>query len=407
MPKYNYIAKTLEGEQKKGLSEAKDVHQLARILRQQGAVLIKADLEGEASKKKNKIFAPFSFLSRVSLKDKIMFCRNLQVMIASGVSLPRALTILSEQSRKKKFQKILLKIKEEITKGRSFSETLADFPAVFSDLFINMLKVGEETGNLEEVLRISEKQMEKENQLKSKVKGAMVYPSVILITMIIIGILMLILVVPKLAQIFKDLKTELPFTTKIVIALGLFLGKYWYLLPLVIVFFFLFARYCLKTKSGKKLSSALFLKIPIIAPLVKKSNAAHISRTLSSLIKAGVPIVRSLEVVAGSLENFYYKKAISGAAEKVVKGSRLADALTEYQDIFPDLVVQMTSVGEETGETSSILEKLAEFFEEEVANATQNLSAVVEPVLMVIIGAVVGFFAISMIQPIYSMMGAL
>jgi len=336
-----------------------------------------------------------------------MFCRNLQVMIASGVSLPRALTILSEQSRKKKFQKILLKIKEEITKGRSFSETLADFPAVFSDLFINMLKVGEETGNLEEVLRISEKQMEKENQLKSKVKGAMVYPSVILITMIIIGILMLILVVPKLAQIFKDLKTELPFTTKIVIALGLFLGKYWYLLPLVIVFFFLFARYCLKTKSGKKLSSALFLKIPIIAPLVKKSNAAHISRTLSSLIKAGVPIVRSLEVVAGSLENFYYKKAISGAAEKVVKGSRLADALTEYQDIFPDLVVQMTSVGEETGETSSILEKLAEFFEEEVANATQNLSAVVEPVLMVIIGAVVGFFAISMIQPIYSMMGAL
>jgi len=222
--------------------------------------------------------------------------------------------------------------------------------------------------------------------------------------MIGIGVLMLIIVVPKLAEVFSELNVELPFTTRVVIGVGEFLGKFWYFIPFGFLVLIFLLKIFSKTKVGKFIFSTIFLKIPIVSPIVKKINSAHTVRTLSSLIAAGVPIVRSLEIVSGSLGNIYYKKALTEAAEKVKKGAKLAEVLKKYKDIYPNLVFQMIEVGEETGETSNILKKLAEFYEEEVANATQNLSAVIEPVLMLIIGAVVGFFAISMIQPIYSMM---
>jgi len=402
MPRYNYIAKTLRGEEKRGAIEAKDKYDLARILRQEGSILVKAVSEGEASKKRFYISIPF--FGWVSLTEKIMFARNLRIMIASGVSLPRSLDILSNQTKNKKFRKTLLKIKEEIVHGKSFSQALEGYPNVFSELFCSMIKVGEETGTLEDVLKVLVDQMEKEYQIKSKVKGAMVYPSVIILAMVGIGVLMLIIVVPKLAEVFSELNVELPFTTRVVIGVGEFLGKFWYFIPFGFFVLIFLLKIFLKTKVGKFIFSTIFLKIPIVSPIVKKTNSAHTVRTLSSLIAAGVPIVRSLEIVSGSLGNIYYKKALTEAAEKVKKGAKLAEVLKKYKDIYPNLVFQMIEVGEETGETSNILKKLAEFYEEEVANATQNLSAVIEPVLMLIIGAVVGFFAISMIQPIYSMM---
>lgn len=404
MPKYNYIAKTLEGRTETGIMEAKSEHELAKILRQEGCILIKADLEG-APKKSFSISIPF--LGLVSLIDKIMFARNLRVMVTAGVSLPRALNILANQTKSRKFQKTLLQVKEEIIQGKSFSETLEKYPNIFSELFCSMLKVGEETGTMEDVLKVLIDQIEREHEIKSKIKGAMVYPAVIILAMIGIGILMLIIVVPKLAAVFSELNVELPLTTRAVIAFGNFLAKFWYLLPLGILVFIVFLRTALKTKTGKIVFSTILLKIPIISPIIKKTNSAHTLRTLSSLIKAGVPIVRSLEIVAGSLGNVYYKKAMQDSAKTVREGGKLAGVLKRYDNIYPSLVFQMVEVGEETGETSDILRKLAEFYEEEVANTTKNLSAIIEPVLMIIIGAAVGFFAISMIQPIYSMMGTL
>ena len=403
MPKYNYIGKTLQGEPRSGTLEAKNEHQLARILRTEGCILISAESE-EKLKEKKKFTFSIPFLGWVSLTEKMMFARNLRVMIAAGVPLPRGLEILASQSKKEKFKKILLNVREEVIKGKAFSSALSKYLNVFSELFISMVKVGEETGTMEEVLGVVVKQMEKEHQIKSKIKGAMVYPTVILLAMICIGILMLILVVPKLAQVFTDLGVELPMTTKLVIAFGAFLGKFWYTLPLVVIFLIILFRLVLRTKIGKLVFDTFILKIPIFSPIIKKTNSAHTVRTLSSLIAAGVPIVRSLEIVSNSLGNVNYKKAIWQAAEEVRKGGKLAEALKGYENIYPSLIIQMIEVGEETGETANILEKLADFFEEEVSNATKNLSAVIEPVLMLIIGAAVGFFAISMIQPIYSML---
>lgn len=405
MPKYFYIAKSFHGEDKTGTSEAKDEHELVKTLHQQGLVLISANLEEE--QKKTKFEISLFFFKGVSLSEKVFFTRNLQVMISAGISLPRALTILAAQTRNKNFKKALLNILDEITKGKGFAESLQKHPQIFSELFVNMIKVGEESGTLEDVLKNLTIQLERENDLKSKIMGAMMYPAVIICAMIGIGTLMLIMVVPKLAETFVELGVELPPTTKFVIFLGNFLAKDWFLLPFIIIAFFIFLRQTLRTKIGKKFFDKLFLKIPIISPIIKKINSAQTIRTLSSLITAGVPIVQSLGIVSGALGNVYFKGAITKVQEEVRKGGKISEALKPYQNLYPLVVIQMMEVGEETGQTADILAKLADFYEEEVTVATKNIASLIEPILMLLVGGAVGFFAISMIQPMYSMLGAI
>ncbi|MFC1629702.1 type II secretion system F family protein [Patescibacteria group bacterium] len=406
MPRYSYTAKSSKGEDKEGVLGAKDRYELARALHREGYVLISAVTEEEKAKK-NKLEISIPFLDRVTLTDKMMFTRNLQVMIDTALPLPRSLGILAEQSRSKKLKEALLDIREEISGGKSFSESLGKYPDIFPDIFQSMIKAGEEAGNLDEVLQVLTRQMEREHEVSSKIKGALTYPAVIVIAMMGIGILMLIMVVPKLAETFEELNIELPPATKLVIAIGMLLSNFWYLIPLMILALFFLLRAILKIKRGKRIMDALVLKIPVVSSIVKKTNAAYTARTLGSLIASGVPIVRSLEVVSGALGNIYFREAIDEAAKKVREGDKLSDVLKSYQNIYPLLIIQMIEVGEETGETSSILQKLAEFFEEEVTNTTKNLSSIIEPILMLLVGGVVGFFAISMVQPMYSMLGAI
>ncbi|MBU3942848.1 type II secretion system F family protein [Patescibacteria group bacterium] len=403
MPRYSYVAKTRQGESRKGILEAIDEHDLARILREEECILVKS--EREEGKPKFKIPILLSFSRRVSLVEKTMFVKNLKVMITSGIPLPRALGILAEQTKSKRFKSVLIKIKEDITKGSALSDAIVKYPDIFPEVFANMVKVGEESGTLDKVLDILNNQMEKEHDIKSKVKGAMIYPAVILTAMVGIGTLMLIIVVPQLSKLFNELEIELPLSTRMVIAVGNFLSKFWYLLPVFIIVVIFSFRASLKTKVGKRIFDKFILSIPVISPIVRKTYSARTIRTLSSLISSGVPIVRSLEIVSGALGNVYYKEAISEATKEVQKGTKLSDALAVYKDVYPILIIQMIAVGEETGETSAILGKLAEFYEREVTDATKNLSAVIEPILMLIIGTAVGFFAISMIQPMYSIMG--
>jgi len=407
MSKYFFTAKSQKGENYSDYREAKDEQDLARILRQEGYILI--SVGKEESKKKSGFGSWRSIFSfgGVSLEDKLMLTRNLKVMVSAGISIPRALKTLAEQSKSKKFKKALIEISERIVKGENFSDSLASHPAIFSQLFCSMVKVGEESGTLEKNLDILAKQMERDHALKSKIKEAMVYPAVIITAMIGIGIMMLIVVVPKLAKTFEELQAELPITTKIVIGSGTFLAEKWYLVVAILFFCFGFFRAILKTKKGKEKVDTLVLKLPVISPIIKKTNAAHTIRTLSSLISAGVPLVRSLEIISATMGNFHYQEALAAAIEKVKKGEKLSAALAPYQNLYPLTVIQMIEVGEETGETSGILEKLGDFYEEEISQATKNLTAVIEPVLMLIVGGVVGFFAISIIQPMYSMLSSI
>lgn len=404
MARYFYTAKSLKGEEKSGVLEAENKQELAKVLRQEGFLLTSAILEEEKEKKGLLIDIPALF--SVSLKDKIFFTRNLRVMIGAGIGLPRALNILASQTKSKRFFKALEEVAYQVTKGKSFSEALAGYPNIFSEVFVSMIKVGEKAGKLEEVLEILTSQMESVYELRSKIKGAILYPAVVVLAMIGIGILMLIMVVPKLAKTFEELKIELPPTTQFVISLGQFLAQRWYVFLLMIPVLSFVLSLVLKTEKGRKIKDSLLLKLPIVAPLVQKTNSAYTARTISSLLSSGVPIAQSLEIVSGTLGNVYFKKAMEGTAKKVREGSKLSEVLGEYK-VYPDIVIQMMRVGEETGETSRVLSQLADFFEEEVANATKNLASVIEPVLMLLIGGVVGFFAISMVQPMYSMLGAI
>ena len=405
MPKYSYIAKSQKGETKKGLSTAKDKSELARFLKQENLLLISAKVKTDA--KKETFLKKISFLDRVSLTEKIMFTRNLQVMVSSGIALPRAMNILAKQTKNKKFSKIILDIERKIIKGTKFSESLRAYPSVFSELFISMIEVGEESGTLEQCLGTLTEQMVRQDELSSKIKSAMIYPLVIITAMLGIGFAMLLFVVPSIAATFDELNVSLPATTQFVIWLGNTMVSKWYLGLIIIGLLTAFFVRVGNTKKGKKAIGFLMLRIPVINVIVKNINSAKMARTLGSLISSGVPLTRSLEILSNVLGNVYYQEAMLDASVKIQKGIKLSDVLGTYQNIFPILVIQMIAVGEETGATVSILGKLADFFEKEVANATNNLAAIVEPLVMLLIGGAVGFFAISMVQPMYSMLGAI
>lgn len=346
----------------------------------------------------------FNHFMSVPLKEKMIFARNLSVMVASGVTVSRAINNLSLQTQNKTFKKILLNIYNELQSGKQLSESMAQYPAVFNELFVNMVRVGEVGGNLEEVLEIVASQLEKDHDLISKVRGAMIYPAVILTAMVGIAILMLTYVLPKILGVFKDMKVELPPTTRAVIAISEFLQNHTILVPLTIVGGVILLKMAIKTESGKKIVSFLTIKTPGIRNIIIKVNCARFARVYSSLLKSGVSVVEALKIVSNTLSNYYFKEVMNISIEKIQKGTNLSKIIAEHQDVFPILVPQMLEVGEETGKTETVLFKLAEFYEGEVSQITKNLSSIIEPVLMIVIGSAVGVFAVSMLQPMYSLM---
>lgn len=325
-------------------------------------------------------------------------------MVKTGVSLVRSFEILSCQTRSKKFKDTLTEISLAINKGESLSVALGHYPKIFSSIFQETIKVGEETGRLENALRTLSKQMEREHSLKSKIKSAMVYPIMVLIMAFGIGIFMMIFAVPKIKASFVEMGVQLPLTTKIVLGFADFLSKQWILCSIVFFGGFLSISFFSKTVRGGKIKAWLWLKLPIISKLTRQINSALTLRTLSSLLQSGVPIVKALNIASGALGNFYFQNALLDSAGSVEKGEKLSKSLKQHQNIFAPMIVQMIEVGEETGETSSILEKLAEFLEEEVGASTQRLSSIIEPLLIIGVGAVVGLFAISMMQPMFNIM---
>ncbi|MGM0439195.1 MAG: type II secretion system F family protein [Patescibacteria group bacterium] len=400
MPQYYYTAKSKE---KKGeitdLEKAADKSELARKLKERDLFLI------EAKEIKSKNFLPFG--GKVSLEDKIFFTRNLQMMLSGGLSLSRSLRTISLQTKNEHLRSVLLEVREEVHKGTSFSEALEIHSDVFSDLFISIIKLSEKTGRIEENLNILINQFKKEYQLKSEVKGSLMYPFVIIFAMVLVGVAMLILVVPKLAQTFNSMQMDLPITTRFFIALGSFLANSWYLIPVIIAIFFAAIKTAANTEKGKKLIDSLLFKLPVVSSVIIKINSARIARTLHSLLSSGISIVDSLEIISENTSNIYFKEAMKEAKISIKKGDNLSESLKPHSDIFSFLLIQMIEVGEETGKTSEVLDETAEFLEEEVFSSLKNLTSIIEPALMIIVGVAVGFFAFSMLMPMYSLLEVL
>lgn len=355
------------------------------------------------NKKTNKIIAWFNKPTKLPISQKIFFVQQLTVMLQAGISLSIALKTLSQQSESKSLKSIVQGLQQTVEKGNTLSKGLELYPKIFNDLFVNMIRAGESSGKLEEVLKELYIQMKKDHEIVSKVRGAMIYPAIVIAMMGAIGVIMMVYVIPSMTSVFKEMNVALPLPTRILIFISDFLVAQgiWVLIA-VILLAGLFLR-TIKTSKGKILFHKTLLKTPIAGQIIKKINLARFCRTLSSLLKTDIPIVQSFEITSKVLGNVIYKKALIDSIEKIKKGVRISESLNSYQDIFPPVVLQMISVGEETGELDNILIESALFYEEEVNQTMTNLPSIIEPVLMVILGIGVGAMAVSVILPMYTL----
>lgn len=400
--KFHYRARNKDNEETEGEREASDRFALAREMRGEGLTLISAKPESASSSSRVRLKHWLNF-SRVKIKDKIVFASNLSAMVAAGLSLSRALAVMERQSGSQRFRQIISELAAKIRAGAGLSQAIAAFPDVFPPVFVAMVAAGEESGKLPQSLEIVAEQLTKNYDLRRKVRGAMIYPSIIVIVIILIGVLMMIFLVPNLTAVFKELGAELPLSTRLVIATSNFLSQHTLIFLLSLLTLVAVVVGYFRTGRGRVSASWLWLHLPLIAPLTKQVNSAATMRTLSSLISSGVGMVEALAIARRVVQNHYYQLVIDAAGAKVEKGQTLSSVFKDNEHLYPVLVGEMTEVGEETGKLADMLLRGAAFYEEEVNQATKNLSTVIEPVLMIVIGLAVGFFAVSMIGPIYSL----
>jgi type IV pilus assembly protein PilC len=399
MPHFLYKARNSKLEIQSGEMDATSRVELSALLKQKKLTLISAE---EAKEKKE--FKLPSFLQRVGVVDKMLFTRNLGVMLHAGLPFARAVGILAEQTRSKYFREVLRQVKTDIEKGGSLADSLEKHPRVFDRLFVSMTRVGETGGNLEEVMNLLSVQLKKDHEIKAKVRGAMTYPCVVIAAMIVIGVIMMVFVFPSLMGMFTESGKELPFMTRLLISISNAMTAYGiYILAAFVVFAILFFKF-IKTDPGKKAFDSFLLKLPTIGPVIMKFNVARFCRTLSSMVTSGVSIVQALDTVSGTLGNYYYSASAKDACVKVQKGLNLSEVISSYGKLYPAMMIHMVEVGEETGSVETTLQQVAEFYEDEVDQFTSNISSVIEPVLMLVMGGAVGIFALAFIQPMYSIM---
>lgn len=402
---FSYKSKSKEGEITEGILEAPDRLTLAHDLRSRGFVPM------SITEKKGSFIGKLSFLtglfSKVSVSEQIILTKNLSGMLKAGLSLYRALSVLKKQTKNPKLTKILTSLSDGINSGETLSFELAKFPDIFSGLFVSMAKAGEESGNLAGALSDIGLNLEKAHSLTKKVKGALIYPGIILSAMVVIGVLMFAFVVPTLASTFKELGVVLPISTRILIFFGNFFSNNLILTFVIIVGFALGLYLIFRAKFMAKYIDFIVLKIPVIGTLTKELNTARTTRTMSSLLLAGVSITRAVEITQDVVQNIYYKKVLNEAKIAIEKGAPFSKTFETNGNLYPVMMSEMIQVGEETGKLSDMLLEVSLFYEEEVENKTKNLSTIIEPLLMIVIGAGVGFFAISMISPLYSILGSI
>jgi len=388
-----------------GLLEAKDRLTLARDLRSHGSMPLSITKKGLGFF--DVVLTSMGVFSKVSVSNLVVLTKNLSGMIKAGLSLSRALSVLKKQTKNSVLDRILTSLSDDINSGESLSSGLSKFPNVFSKLFVSMTKAGEESGNLAGALSDIGMNLEKSHSLTKKIHGALIYPGVILSAMVVIGVLMFAFVVPTLAGTFKELGVVLPTSTRVLIFFGNFFSNN-LILTFVIIIGTVFGLYFLfRAKFMAKYIDFVAVKMPVVGNLTKELNTARTARTMSSLLSSGVSIIRAVEITQDVVQNIYYKNILNEAKIVVEKGAPFSKVFEANSKFYPVMMSEMVQVGEETGKLSDMLLQIALFYEEEIENKTKNLSTIIEPLLMIVIGAGVGFFAISMISPLYSILDSI
>lgn len=399
MPTFHYKVQGEDGQVKDGTVEAPTRFEVYNIVRKEGGSVLSVEEAGGS-------LPSFSELSQkfgtVSSSEMIIFTRNLGAMIRAGLSLSRALEVMQRQTKNPKLAGVLQDLQDQIQKGGELNVAMEKHHKTFSPLTVAMVRAGEESGTLADACTLISEQLQRAYDLKKKVRGAMIYPSIILTVLLGVGVLMLMYIVPTLTETFESMEVDLPASTQLIITLSDILKNYTLLAllgaVLLVVSFVLFIR----TKRGKHLFEVVLLHLPVIGGLVKETNAARTGRTLASLLSSGVNVLPAFEITEDVLQNTHYKRVLADARAEVQKGAPIASIFERESKLYPPLVGELIAVGEETGNLPDMLREIALFYESEVDQKTKNMSQIIEPFMMVFVGGAVGYFAVAMISPIYS-----
>jgi type IV pilus assembly protein PilC len=401
MPVYVWVAQTKKGRNLKGEIDAATEAIALSQLKKRNFTVKKLKL------KPKDLFENISFLKpKVSNKDLVVFTRQFSTMIDAGLPLVQGLTILAEQAENPTFKAILKEITKDVEGGSTLAEAMKKHPKVFDSLFVNLVAAGEVGGILDTILRRLAQFIEKAERLKGQIKGAMTYPIVVMAIAILVIAVILVFVIPVFEDMFKSFGSALPTPTQIVVNMSRFLkgNIHWVIIGLGALIYG-FKRYR-NTASGRKQTDTLFLKLPIFGNLLKKTAVARFTRTLGTMISSGVPILDALEIVAKTAGNVVIEEIIYEVRGSIAEGQTIAEPLSE-NDIFPGMVIQMIAVGEATGALDSMLEKIADFYDEEVDAAVAALTSMLEPLLMLFLGGSIGGLVIAMYLPIFGMAAAM
>ncbi|MGI6484518.1 MAG: type II secretion system F family protein [Candidatus Dojkabacteria bacterium] len=398
MARFKYSARDKDGKEVKSDIEARDSSAVADILHDRGLIVVSIKEVGALDLKRLQEIN----IGGVPMKEKVVFMRQMATMIASGLALNRALEIMVEQSNNPKFKKVLRDVSDSVQAGKSLSTAFREQEDVFDNITLNLIEAGEESGNLEVILAKLATELEERDSLNKKIRSAMIYPSIILVVIIAVILVMMLVLIPSMSEIYKDFDAELPWITKAIIAMSNFMINYWWALLVTILILFLGFRYYRSTEKGRKTIDKVILKLPIVGKLVSKTQIAQFSRILSLLLSSGLSIVKALELTGQSLGNSVFKDVVLDARDEVEKGGPLAIPIAR-SEYFPLLVSSMISVGEETGEIDAVLEKVSEYYKEEVDMATSNLSTILEPILLIIMGGAVAFIALGVYMPMFGL----
>ena len=400
MPIFEYTAKTKDGQSVSETVEAASRESLGSALRARG--LLPTSIREKSQGLSFDFARLMKSVRRVSLLEKLTFINNLAVTMKAGLPVSRALQVLTKQMPNAYFREVIGQIAHNVESGKTLSESMAAHPKVFSPIVVNMVKVGEGSGELDSTLEYLGKQIARDYNLIRRTRGALIYPGVVLGVLVIIGYLMFTYVLPKLTVAFKEFDTELPALTRVIIKLVDIFSRYSLLVALLMFGLAAGFWFWRRTPSGRAVLHKLFLVLPVIGSIVKKINLARFTIIMSGLLRSGMPIVEALKVTGETMGNLYYRAAVLEASDKVKIGVDLVTALEKYPKLFTPMVTQMIAVGEESGTMEKVLGEVANFYETEVDDTVKNLSAIIEPVLVIVIGAIVGVLAVGLIMPIYN-----
>jgi type IV pilus assembly protein PilC len=402
MPKFTYTAISKAGKSTSGTGDSASRDTMADTLVKQGLRPVSIKL---ASSKKGVGAKLKGFGKKVRLKDLVIFSRQMSTMISAGVPLTRALATMQTQTTNKYFQEVIGGIAHDVEGGVSLGEAFAKYPNVFSEIYVNMIKAGEAGGILDDIMKRLASQVEQDASMRKKIKGAMTYPIVILSVTVIAFFGITMLVLPKIGKILTDLggpNAKLPVYTKVMLDISAFMQKrgVFVIIAFIIAVYLLF-RY-IKTPKGKYKFHVILLKIPILKDIIIKIAIARFARTFASLMTSGVTVLEALQVTGGAIGNKVIQKELAAAAQEVKNGKQLSEPLSKSKH-FPAIVSQMLAIGEETGQTDTILVRVADFYEEEVSTVIDSLASIIEPLMIIVLGAGVGLIAASVMGPIASL----